>query len=127
MNEKLLLELLAKGRLSVDETLALMGKAEAPKAEAAKPIQRRNKPTQRTYGLNDHKMIIELYKAFQGDIGRVARNSKIPKQTVRNHLYYAGLIPCPSQDAAARVATWRRRKNMYVGQPIEIENAGGIR
>ena len=120
MKEKMVLELLAKGRLSVEESAALLGFA----TEQDLPTQpkRRAKKHQRYFTKADHVRIIETFLQCGSQITETAKKLELSVQTVRNHLQYAGYATCPSQDAVNRVITWRKHRKMYLTLPTPVVN-----
>jgi len=124
MNDKIALELLAAGRLTVEETMALLGSGPAPAAIQTQPIEQikkhRNKPTQNHYTVEDHRKMIETYREYGCHLTRTARRLNIPRGTLLNHLRYAGIHPITTKYDLERVADWRLRRGMYLDLPLEL-------
>jgi DNA-binding CsgD family transcriptional regulator len=62
--------------------------------------------------LEQHHRIIELYKAGLSTV-EVGRKIGVHYETIRDHLTYAGLIPC-HESKAAKVDRWREIHNLYL-------------
>jgi hypothetical protein len=114
MNKKLILELLEKGRISVDETLALLGETVTTQPPTSK--RKKDYMTRTVIGSNQHEAIVSNYKLL-GDVARVAKRLHLQEVTVRGHLQYAGLVPAKSERAKHRVRVWRERHRMYLDLP----------
>lgn len=118
MKEKLVLELLAKGRLSVEESAALLGLTQQLPTvqQARKPLRRRNK-VQSVYTIADHMRFVNTYLDCDADIKIAAEKLGITVTTLRNHIQYAGLATLPNDAVLRRVMTWRRNHKMYLHLP----------
>lgn len=121
MKEKLVLELLVAGRLSIEESAALLGLShELPNNPTGPKIRKRHKVAQRSYSNADHLKIIDTYLTNHRDVKRTATICGMNVTSVRNHIQYAGLVPVPSEAQAERVLIWRRNRKMYahLGLPV---------
>jgi len=80
-------------------------------------------PIQRTYSIEDHYHILRECRLHNGNVSATARKLKIPAGTIKNHLRYAGMLPCNTRYDIERCKDWRRRRGMYLDLPLEIGKA----
>jgi len=114
---KLVLELLEKGRISVDETLALIGK---PITKETKTQQIRiHKKRATVITMAQHHEIVRTYIQNR-NVQAVSNLTQINQMTIRGHLMYAGILPANDDATKHKVKVWRERHNMYLERTTQF-------
>jgi len=118
MNERFALELLRDRRISVEEALTLLGHqtngATPASSQPQRPRRRRRVDATRRFTIEDHYRMVETYLKNGRKLTVTADELGIKAATIQNHLQYAGVHDCFTQDDVNRVMNWRRRRGLYL-------------